>query len=503
MMKRLIAILLAAMMLLAVTAAFADSAEETEDAVPDTLLVTVDGVEIRENDEDLQYYYEYLLDMMDDPEGETDQHIARMDAMKELIEYAVIDAKVAAAYTEEETMKIKEEAREFWNAQINEILTESYGITGESTEEERQAALDEILAYLDSYYGVTEESYVESSVSNRFSEDVIGRMKEEDPSLTATEEDVIQALNEIITEERDEVASYAMYLKLSEEDPAKVDAMTDEELMEIYEGMSDEEKLAYSNDVTAYEIVKNYYENYYGATMHYVPEGYRSVTHILLSVDQELIDKWVDLSARYEESGEEDDGAEEPVTAEMVEEARRAILDSRQETIDEIMEKLANGASFEDLIVEYGTDPGMAEDAYLKTGYLIHKDGLGYDASFTAAAAALEKVGDHSEPLVSKYGIHILHYLRDIPAGALELSQDDKDTMKADIEDDRINMATGELLQKWVEEADIVWTAEGEAWKDDQSVRDAYEAELAARRAAEAEVPEETEEAGETAEVAE
>ncbi len=55
MMKRLIAILLAAMMLLAVTAAFADSAEETEDAVPDTLLVTVDGVEIRENDEDLQY----------------------------------------------------------------------------------------------------------------------------------------------------------------------------------------------------------------------------------------------------------------------------------------------------------------------------------------------------------------------------------------------------------------------------------------------------------------
>ena len=149
MMKRIIAILLAAMMLLAVTAAFADSAEETEDAVPDTLLVTVNGIEIRENNEDLQNFFEALVAEMDDPENEDDLHIARMDAMKEVIEYAVIDAKIAAAYTEEETVKIKEEARDFWNAEINAILAESYGITGESPEEERQAALDEILGRIE------------------------------------------------------------------------------------------------------------------------------------------------------------------------------------------------------------------------------------------------------------------------------------------------------------------------------------------------------------------
>ena len=60
MMKRLFAALLALAMMLSVTAVFAEEeaaaeAPEATAAVPDTLLATVYGTEIRENNEMLQY----------------------------------------------------------------------------------------------------------------------------------------------------------------------------------------------------------------------------------------------------------------------------------------------------------------------------------------------------------------------------------------------------------------------------------------------------------------
>ena len=151
------------------------------------------------------------------------------------------------------------------------------------------------------------------------------------------------------------------------------------------------------NDAGMYEM----YQNYYGYTFHYIPEGYRGVTHILLKVDQELLDNWTNRSARLEESHEETESTgeseepaetEEPVTEEMVEAARQAILDSQKETLDTINAKLESGVSFADLIAEYGTDPGMQDENNLKNGYSIHPDSIIYDANFTKAAAALENI---------------------------------------------------------------------------------------------------------------
>ena len=466
--KRLFAILTALVLMISVSAVFAE-----ETAVPDTLLVTVNGIEIRENNEDLQNFFEALVAEMDDPENEDDLHIARMDAMREVIQNAVIDSKIAEAIPEEEAEKIRAEARESWAVEIENILAEDYGVTAETAEEDRTAALADLLTQLETYYGITEDIYVESFVSGAFSDQVVAQLKEEDPALTASDEDVLQEIKDYIAEEREEVAYYAMYLKLSEEDPAKVDAMTDEELDEIFQGMTEEEKFELSNDIYAFESVKNYYSAY-GFEFHYMPDGYRGITHILLDVDEELMNTWMDLAARYEEGDEETAEGEEPVTAEMVEAARQAILDSRKDKIDEILGKLADGAKFEDLIAEYGSDPGMAEGLYLETGYPIHKDSIAYDAGFTAAAAALAKIGDYSEPVVSRNGIHILYYLRDIPGGALELSEEEAEQMKQDIEEQYLNMAISSLVEKWVEEADIVWTAEGEAWKEDEAFREAY-----------------------------
>ena len=198
------------------------------------------------------------------------------------------------------------------------------------------------------------------------------------------------------------------------------------------------------------------------------------------------------------EATEEPAATEEPVTEEMVEAARQAILDSKKEVISEIMAKYESGTSFEDLIAEYGTDPGMQQEKNLKNGYSVHKDSVSFYDVFTKAAAALEKVGDVSEPVVSSKGIHILYYLRDVPGGALELSEDELAQVRTGIENERINLAISELLDKWSAEADIVWTAEGEAWKYDQSVEEAYREAVKAEEASETEDAPEAEAVPET-----
>jgi parvulin-like peptidyl-prolyl isomerase len=153
----------------------------------------------------------------------------------------------------------------------------------------------------------------------------------------------------------------------------------------------------------------------------------------------------------------------------MVEAARQAILDSQKTAIDQIKAKLEAGTSFEDLIAEYGTDPGMQDENNLKNGYSVHPDSITYDTDFTQAAATLEKVGDVSEPVVSQFGIHILKYLRDVPAGALEMSSEEKEDLRAEIEEERLQLAFSEYFDSWVASADVVWTAEGESWKYDQN----------------------------------
>ena len=442
MMKKLLALLMALAMVLSVSAVFAETAAEETAAeaapVPDTLLATVNGVEIRENNETLQQYLNDIL-AQDDSSNENFRHVARMYAMLDTIQTMLIDQKTAAAFTEEEIDSIRQDAREEWQGIVNQILEQQYNVTEDTPEDEQVAARAEVLSVLESYYGVTEESYVASAPSNAFARQVTEQLKADNPDLTATEEEIQQAYNDMAAEELE----------------------------------------YFGNDVASYE----YYKGYYGYTFHYIPEGYRGILHILINVDEELLNNWKDLTARLEEArnpsestGETEAPAEEeePVTEEMVEAARQAILDSQKEKLDTIMERLEKGEPFETLIAEFGEAPGMEVEENLKNGYLVHADSIQYDADFTKAAAALEKVGDYSSPVVSQFGIHIVYYLRDVPAGVIEMSGDERAQLQADIEEERLNLAISEMLDRWVDEADIVYTEEGEAWKFDQAVFDAY-----------------------------
>ena len=449
MMKKLLAILLALAMLLSVSAVFAEgeTAEAAEPAVeatpvPDTLLATVNGQEIRENNEKLQEYLSELLTQVDTSNGDMER-VARMYAMSYLMQEIMLREKANANGPIDEEA-LTQTAKEEWAGIVEQFMEGLYGITAESSEEDKTAACADALNYLETNYGYTEDSFVQEVVQGQPLNDAYNALLEE---MKASQPDL---------------------------------AATDEDIQKLYEETVAEEMESIGNEASTYE----FYQNYYGYQFHYVPEGYRGIIHILLKVDEELLSNWKDLTARYEESQiapEETESTgdaeateapaetQEPVTAEMVEAARQAILDSQKTALDEIKSKLEAGTSFEDLIAEYGADPGMNDESNLKNGYSVHPDSIAYDTDFTQAAAALEKVGDVSDPVVSQLGIHILKYLRDVPAGAMEMSDEEKESLRAEIEDERLQLAFSEYYDAWVASADVVWTAEGESWKYDQN----------------------------------
>ena len=449
MMKKLLAILLALAMLLSVSAVFAEgetaeAAEPTVEAtpVPDTLLATVNGQEIRENNEKLQEYLSELLAQVDTSNGDMER-VARMYAMSYLMQEIMLREKANANGPIDEEA-LTQTAKEEWAGIVEQFMEGLYGITAESSEEDKTAARADALNYLETNYGYTEDSFVQEVVQGQPLNDAYNALLEE---MKASQPDL---------------------------------AATDEDIQKLYEETVAEEMESIGNEASTYE----FYQNYYGYQFHYVPEGYRGIIHILLKVDEELLSNWKDLTARYEESQiapeevettgdaettEAPAETQEPVTAEMVEAAHQAILDSQKAVLDEIKAKLDAGAAFEDLIAEYGADPGMNDESNLKNGYSVHPDSIAYDTDFTQAAAALEKVGDVSDPVVSQFGIHILKYLRDVPAGAMEMSDEEKESLRAEIEDERLQLAFSEYYDAWVASADVVWTAEGESWKYDQN----------------------------------
>ena len=201
----------------------------------------------------------------------------------------------------------------------------------------------------------------------------------------------------------------------------------------------------------------------------WMPEGYRTVKHILVKPEEELLTAVTnarydvntaetelenlrsELDALNDEDAEDaaaEDGeaapedAEEaaPRTAEEIqadidaaeanlaelkavaEKAEADCLESVKATTDEIYQKLADGEDFEALIEAYGEDPGMQNEPTKTRGYYVSSDSASWDKTFTAASMLLENVGDVTEtPVISTSGVHIIRYESDVPAGPVPL----------------------------------------------------------------------------------
>ena len=443
-MKRVLALLLMVVVCCTLTACKKEEAANAETVTttaaattgnPDDVMLTVGGKAVtRAQYEEylatlVNYYANYGYDSSTDPELAA---ILKQYALETGVEYAVLDLKLVElglSLSDEEKAAATQSAKEEWEATLQDGLA-YYGITAESSEEDRANTLLTVLAELESM-GYTEESYLADAIT------------------------------------------FAGYDKLMNYVTRDV-TVSDEDVVNYYNGLVEADKQTYENDAAAYEQTMYMNDMYamYGMTdyvteIYYKPAGYRLVTHILLEASEELLTAYTDLQAAYEEQQNTiEEGGEvtgELVTEAEIENARLAILADVQPKVDEINQKLAEGATFAELIPLYSTDPGMMDEASIAAGYEVHMDSTNWVIPFRDQAFTVSNIGDVTAPVVTDYGVHIIQYVADVPGGPVELTEE----MRASFQESLLASAQNEkysaAIAEWVEAAEVVYSDEAKA----------------------------------------
>lgn len=205
-----------------------------------------------------------------------------------------------------------------------------------------------------------------------------------------------------------------------------------------------------SSAQTAYETTPGQYGSdvVNGNTIYVVPEGYRYIKNLVIGLPDEIQEQLTVKSnemynilyeeyllesemssatdadedtvaaneARLEELGAQYDALEAEYDA-LVEEGREQVRAHAEEVLALCR---AEGADFDALMAEYGSD--SPSDGIIKTqGYPVGAASTTYVTEFTEGAMALENVGDISDLIASDYGFHILLYNGDIEPGIVPL----------------------------------------------------------------------------------
>ncbi len=406
----------------------------------DTVLVTINGEAVTWGD--VQPGYENLVAQYGtyyDMTQQTNVDLFRAVAMENRVVEVLLGHKAVefglSELSAEEAAQLEAEAAAAWDDAIANYIAYYYPeLTAESSEEDRAAANEAAVAF----YG--EQGYTAESL----------------------------------------VEEYKYYAVMNKVQALIVQdaTVTDEEVEAYYQELVATDKELYGNDIAAYVEYNMYvdqmamYAMMYGSASDmdyawYKPEGFRAVKHILIPVDETLMATYTDLQARYEEqqSGEAAAEGAEPVTEEMVNEARAAIFASQAEKIDEINQKVADGVSFDELIATYGvnadgtaSDPGMTSEPYMTSGYEVCAASSNYVPEFVEAAMSIESVGGVSAPYLSTYGIHIVKYLADVPGGPVEMTAEQREAKRATVLADKQNELYNTTVEKWLDEAEITYT---------------------------------------------
>lgn len=470
MMKKLFAILLALSLLLSISAVFAEgeteaAAVETEAAADPVLLVTVYGKEITDQSPELlslidnitAYYSQYGYDTSDPGFADYAKQFALQYLYEEMLLLNKAKELGMDTLSDEEKASITQQTTAEFEEEVEYYLTNYFGVTEETSQEDKDNARAQLLALFESD-GYTLDAAIAQAEQMEIENHVRASAT---AGVEASEKEIQDYFNALVEADKE----------ASETDPAE-----------------------YVQNREMYETYSAYYPGYFSPS-YYIPANYKGILHILLKPEDSLLENWKGLVARLEEGNETEEPTgettaeatdapaetEEPVTEEMVEAARQAILDSLKVKIDDIQARLANGESFESLIAEYGEDEGMKNEEYLKNGYVVHPESILYAEPFTKAAAALEKVGDISEPVLTDFGVHILYYLRDVEPGPVELTDALKAELKSALDTALQDEAYDIALSNWTQEAEtsgsIIWTEAGNAWISPEETGEAEDVE--------------------------
>lgn len=250
---------------------------------------------------------------------------------------------------------------------------------------------------------------------------------------------------------------YAGYDRLYDEVTKEITITDDAEIQTYYiEKHVEPDRELFADNIEQYEI----YTSVYGQIAYYIPDGYRAVSHILLSFPEDIRNEISVCQAKQdslEKMIESRTGSEEEKTI-LEDEAARLqaqILTIRekaipelQDVMDKIQADLDARKPFDELIASYGQDEEMLN---YPDGYMVHAQSVVYETEFRDAAMALEQIGEVSEPVLTDSGIHFICYLADVPEGAVELSQNAFESIREEAIETKKAEAFQKALESWGE----------------------------------------------------
>ena len=335
---------------------------------------------------------------------------------------------------------------------------------------------DEEKVTLEQAVAETYQGYVDSIKTNYFAEtELTGEAL--DQAVAAQMEELGYPAQEVLLQEEEQT-------KLQEKlrgDVVKDCEVTEEESKARYDSRVEDAKANYEMTPAAYGSAVNS-----GTTTYYTPTGYRYVKHILREISEEdaaaiteqegkvseaqsrLSSADVSLASLNEDTEEDTEEearnreqwlqdkavAEADLTSAQaeVDKVKEQAYVNLQPTIDEIFQKLADGAEFDALMEEYGEDPGMQASPGKETGYLVCEGDTQWVAEFTEAAMALENIGDVSSAVRTGYGVHILTYVSDAAEGPVPF-EDVKATLQSELLTEKQNETYTAMENEWIKEA--------------------------------------------------
>ena len=342
-----------------------------------------------------QYYFGYSLTA-------DDVHYIMEDSINEFVRSAIVAEHFdeTMELTEEELAEVETLAQEQYDSAYASALSAAEGKTDEAREANARVMLRQD--------GMTYEAIYASQLRST--------------KVTKME----QALRDAVTEVSDEELQAAYEAKVAEDEETYTD------------GRSFESDMAGSSAIVCW-----------------MPEGYRTVKHILLIPEDELMSAYnaavsalataqstrdgyqAEMDALNDDDATEGQRSAEEIQADIdaaeadvasaqsaVDAAAQACLDSVKDKTDEIYARLEAGEDFNALIAEYGEDPGMQNEPTSSRGYCVSTASVQWEVNFRDAAMALANVGDYTmEPVLSGSGVHIIRYESDVTAGPVALSE--------------------------------------------------------------------------------
>ena len=441
----------------------------------DTVIAIVNGTNILWSDaqsdfESLVSEYGSYYDMTVSENINLFRAVALENAILKLLIQQQATERGLDKLTEEETAALNAASNEDWDMAMDNYATSNLDITAESTAEEKSQAITAAEVFFQEMGYTREilhELYLKQEIESRLQKQL-------------TQDTVV----------------------------------TDEDVEADYQQKVENDKVLYEDDISAYIEYNSYvdqmamYAMFYGSGNEmdyawYKPAGFRAVKHILLPVDEVLMNEYNELQSKLEEQmndeavsvqgGEAPDAAEAdtseeatvPVTQEDVDTAQANILASLRTAIDEINAKIAEGADFDELIATYAvkadgtpTDGGMTAEPYKTSGYEVALESTNYVGPFVKATFSVDNIGDVSAPYLSEFGVHIVKYIADVPAGPVAMTPEQREASRAALLESKKSDLYSSALMSWMDAAQIEYTgiipnvAELETAEDDAEAED-------------------------------